>query len=745
MNESHRPCAPLPEPTPGCGCSSDPCGDCSPGPLARPSFFHGMLLTDTDLQALVDYGTAKQRLHNRYIHGSGVACGLAITCHPCGGSKVIVQPGYALDCCGNDLLVSCPTELDIKPMARELRARLTGSDCGDPCKPPTKDGCGDRDKPGARRYCLYIHYCEQSTNPVAPYATGNDCGNLECEPTRIAEGVRFELRCPTDDPEPPSLCSRIEECVGDLRQAETVSRDTKTARSFALQSSPALQGIRSATPAVFTSADAQLLKTELPVLQADAEKLLAKGELEEAEFRASLDRTAAIGQALVRFHYRDYEDREEIGTTEPERAVPVDDYRETIGSNESRLYELVSQGIELVSRVAPELRRRTPGLFESPIERALADATLETTAKLVSFETPRSAFSGPLAIAYTWGAAYTPAAYRALADTLRTQRGWLLARLEKRPPFGECSLIREINAIAIPGGNKPDPNAVIVAVEALFRAYLRYLLDCICAVLLPPCPPCDDTGVKLACFDFDDCEVDNICNLERTFLLTGPNLSYWVPMLHKIGEALEYLCCNWSPKLDIPLDKPRKSAPPPAEEVPYNPKLFTNNQPTYSAKIAETGLPYLMSLAGISTDRAESQVNLAGNLGGMVLAEPALSPLAGMLDAGALGGMAVESTLSQPQVSAGLDRAVASRIDKMAPQPVSEAAITELDAKVEEGLSRLDREIEKRATLDGLPNTRVIRDLRKVNDEQGKRIEELLSANSTLLARVEKLENGRRK
>ena len=49
---------------------------------------------------------------------------------------------------------------------------------------------------------------------------------------------------------------------------------------------------------------------------------------------------------------------------------------------------------------------------------------------------------------------------------------------------------------------------------------------------------------------------------------------------------------------------------------------------------------------------------------------------------------------------------------------------------------------DRRATLDGLPNTKVIRDLRKANEEQTKRIDELLAVNNDLIERIGKLETG---
>jgi hypothetical protein len=71
--------------------------------FVRPRFFAGQLLTEDDLEALSGYVTAKSRLHNRHLFGAGVVCGLQVTCDPCGGGTVRVAPGYALDCCGNDI------------------------------------------------------------------------------------------------------------------------------------------------------------------------------------------------------------------------------------------------------------------------------------------------------------------------------------------------------------------------------------------------------------------------------------------------------------------------------------------------------------------------------------------------------------------------------------------------------------------------------------------------------------------
>jgi hypothetical protein len=41
----------------------------------------------------------------------------------------------------------------------------------------------------------------------------------------------------------------------------------------------------------------------------------------------------------------------------------------------------------------------------------------------------------------------------------------------------------------------------------------------------------------------EDCEVEEICNLEREFVITGPSIRYWIPELSRLGEALEKWCC----------------------------------------------------------------------------------------------------------------------------------------------------------------------------------------------------------
>src|SRR5262245_29374467 len=99
--------------TSSCGCQGGSCScsagaDCaSDGGLLRPLFFTGQLLTDEDLQKLADYAVEKNRLHNRNYLGDGVVCGLQVKRHPCDATRLVVEPGHAIDCCGNDIVVGC--------------------------------------------------------------------------------------------------------------------------------------------------------------------------------------------------------------------------------------------------------------------------------------------------------------------------------------------------------------------------------------------------------------------------------------------------------------------------------------------------------------------------------------------------------------------------------------------------------------------------------------------------------------
>jgi hypothetical protein len=125
-----------------CGCESRCCElEC----LVRPRFFCGQVLTDADLGAAVDWARNRFSLA-RYRHGWGIVCGLDVTCTgrgtrgdccpgqgPESGPTVYVSPGYAIDCCGNDLVVCQPIAVDLGEACRPG---------DDPCNPTPPKAAG---------------------------------------------------------------------------------------------------------------------------------------------------------------------------------------------------------------------------------------------------------------------------------------------------------------------------------------------------------------------------------------------------------------------------------------------------------------------------------------------------------------------------------------------------------------------------------------------------------------------------
>jgi hypothetical protein len=149
--------------------------------LDRTRFFSGQLLTDADLNNEQSYLLAKNRLHNLYLHGSGVVCGLQVTCSDCPG-VVNISPGYAIDPCGNDIIVCTAQTFNV------INAIQT---CCTP--PPQTTNCSPvRYSPPPtcqqqiQTWCITIQYQEQQTNmvtplqPVASSGCSCGCGSSNC-------------------------------------------------------------------------------------------------------------------------------------------------------------------------------------------------------------------------------------------------------------------------------------------------------------------------------------------------------------------------------------------------------------------------------------------------------------------------------------------------------------------------------------------------------------------------------------
>lgn len=83
--------------------------------LERLRFFSGRLLSADDLQQEQEYFLARLRRQNRFLYGWGVVSGLSVALS--GKGILIIEPGLAIDCAGNEIVLSEKSELSLKGMA----------------------------------------------------------------------------------------------------------------------------------------------------------------------------------------------------------------------------------------------------------------------------------------------------------------------------------------------------------------------------------------------------------------------------------------------------------------------------------------------------------------------------------------------------------------------------------------------------------------------------------------------------
>jgi hypothetical protein len=164
----------------GCGCAV--CQGLQT--FTSPIYATGGLLTADDLASEQAFVRAKMRLHNRHLHGWGTVCGLKVVCDDCDG-VVRVEPGYAIDSCGNDIVLATATPFNAVAAIQACAATRPKIGACDPFVPPPDPGCQDVDT----YWCVTLRYNELQTAQTAQYprqtfssggcgtAGGCSCGN----------------------------------------------------------------------------------------------------------------------------------------------------------------------------------------------------------------------------------------------------------------------------------------------------------------------------------------------------------------------------------------------------------------------------------------------------------------------------------------------------------------------------------------------------------------------------------------
>jgi hypothetical protein len=182
------------------GCHCDGAGGCGDLPeLARLRYFHGQPLGALDLRREQSYHRNRAMLHNRLLHGWGVVCGLEVRVPPRkeGGdcdadptvAEVIVLPGVALDCLGNEIVLRHPRPVYVDTLLSENDRKVLA------------------DTPGT----VYLTLCYHETpiDPTRPLLTGGCDPAPACEHARVLDSYRI---CATlDRPDQGPAC---EPCCG---------------------------------------------------------------------------------------------------------------------------------------------------------------------------------------------------------------------------------------------------------------------------------------------------------------------------------------------------------------------------------------------------------------------------------------------------------------------------------------------------------------------------------------------------
>jgi len=156
----------------------------------RLNYFFGKLLTVRDFQDEQKYFNEKRWLLNRYTIGWGVLCGLKVKAGESQNDKpsVIVQPGLAIDCYGNEIFVGKDTRYELEIIL-------------------PADGEAD--------YYLAIRYKECMSEPVPAPTPPCDGTAEECNYGRVREMYELTHLKEADLPEVEKFSNGCNELIKD--------------------------------------------------------------------------------------------------------------------------------------------------------------------------------------------------------------------------------------------------------------------------------------------------------------------------------------------------------------------------------------------------------------------------------------------------------------------------------------------------------------------------------------------------
>ena len=204
------------------GCPPANCPICEPQTPLRNHYFFGKLMDVPDFDVEQKYVVEKLKRHHQRLHGTGVICGLEVTAHPnpaCRERYVIVKPGAALDCCGNEILVLHEEVLDLHAFP-EVQPLF---------EPPAP---GEDPQDHVLQFCIRYRECPTEEVPVLYDECG--CDDTRCAPNRILESYAFDILVdpPLPDPAAPHAPALGWIATLALSQAQAAVAHEATARLY---------------------------------------------------------------------------------------------------------------------------------------------------------------------------------------------------------------------------------------------------------------------------------------------------------------------------------------------------------------------------------------------------------------------------------------------------------------------------------------------------------------------------------
>ena len=186
---------------------TDCTGQAAIATLQRVNFFNRQLLTADDMTTDRDYFIAKLRRHNRFLHGTGVVCGLVVKAAPVASTpwRVAISSGYALGPYGDEIFVGEIVYFDL--------AACASTGITNPCEPGTiiSGAAGT-----SSTVYLAIKYAECLARPVQVATSGCGCDSDPCQYSRIRDSFQIQCMATLPDQPPPStvtLCQIIQNPV----------------------------------------------------------------------------------------------------------------------------------------------------------------------------------------------------------------------------------------------------------------------------------------------------------------------------------------------------------------------------------------------------------------------------------------------------------------------------------------------------------------------------------------------------